>query len=58
MTMTFIFSGKWIGAGWASKLNEIHRQGRGRGGAVSSGAMSPMKLGNDVYAPALRGRAP
>jgi len=44
MALTFIFSGKWIGAGWASRLNDF----LARDAAVDpadflSGAMAPMK---------------
>ena len=51
MTMTFIFSGKWIGAGWASKLNDfIAKDPAAEAADFLPGAMSPMKLGNDVFA--------
>jgi len=51
MTMTFIFSGKWIGAGWASKLNEFVAKDPALDAAdFLSGAMAPMKSGNDVLA--------
>ena len=51
MALTFIFSGKWIGAGWASRLNDF----LARDAAVDpadflSGAMAPMKSGGDVFA--------
>jgi multiple sugar transport system substrate-binding protein len=51
MTMTFIFSGKWIGAGWAAKLNEFVAKDRGLDAAdFLAGAMAPMKVGNDILA--------
>jgi multiple sugar transport system substrate-binding protein len=51
MSMTFIFSGKWIGAGWASKLNEFIAKDTTLDVAdFLPGAMAPMKGGNDVMA--------
>ena len=51
MTMTFIFSGKWIGAGWATSLNEfITRDQAVAADDFLPGAMAPMKGGNDVFA--------
>jgi len=51
MTMTFIFSGKWIGAGWAAKLNDFIAADPGlSAGDFLAGAMAPMKAGNDVLA--------
>jgi len=42
MTMTFIFSGKWIGAGWASKLNEfVAKDPAWNAADFLSGAMAP-----------------
>ena len=50
MTLTFIFSGKWIGAGLGQPAQRLHRAGRGRRpGDFLSGAMAPMKSGNDVF---------
>ena len=51
MSMTFIFSGKWIGAGWASKLNDFIAKDPGLDVAdFLPGAMVPMKSGTDVMA--------
>ena len=51
MTMTFIFSGKWIGAGWAAKLNEFIAKDPALDAAdFLAGAMAPMKVGNDILA--------
>jgi len=51
MTMTFIFSGKWIGAGWAAKLNDfITADPALNAGDFLAGAMAPMKAGNDILA--------
>ncbi len=51
MTMTFIFSGKWIGAGWAAKLNDFLAKDRTLDAAdFLPGAMAPMKAGNDILA--------
>jgi multiple sugar transport system substrate-binding protein len=51
MTMTFIFSGKWIGAGWAAKLNEFIAKDPALDAAdFLAGAMAPMKAGNDILA--------
>jgi multiple sugar transport system substrate-binding protein len=51
MALTFIFSGKWIGAGWASPLNELIA----RDAAVDMadflpGAMAPEKKGDSILA--------
>jgi multiple sugar transport system substrate-binding protein len=51
MALTFIFSGKWIGAGWASRLNDfIARDSATDATDFLSGAMAPMKSGSDVFA--------
>ncbi len=51
MTMTFIFSGKWIGAGWATRLNDFINKDTTLGADdFLPGAMAPMKGGNDVFA--------
>jgi multiple sugar transport system substrate-binding protein len=51
MTMTFIFSGKWIGAGWAAKLNDFIAADPALNPAdFLAGAMAPMKAGNDILA--------
>ena len=51
MVLSFIFSGKWMGAGWASRLNDfIAREGATDAADFLSGAMAPMKTGNDVFA--------
>ncbi|HYB42382.1 MAG TPA: extracellular solute-binding protein [Candidatus Methylomirabilis sp.] len=51
MALTFIFSGKWIGAGWASRLNDYIARDTGvDAGDFLSGAMAPMKSGADVFA--------
>jgi multiple sugar transport system substrate-binding protein len=51
MTMTFIFSGKWIGAGWAAKLNEFIAKDLTLDAAdFLAGAMAPMKAGTDILA--------
>ncbi len=51
MTLTFIFSGKWIGAGWASRLNDfIARDASVDAADFVAGAMAPMKNGHDVLA--------
>ncbi len=51
MTMTFIFSGKWIGAGWAATLNDFIAKDPALNAAdFLAGAMAPMKSGNDVLA--------
>jgi multiple sugar transport system substrate-binding protein len=51
MTMTFIFSGKWIGAGWAARLNDFIAKDAGVDlGDFLAGAMAPMKAGNDILA--------
>jgi multiple sugar transport system substrate-binding protein len=51
MSMTFIFSGKWIGAGWASKLNDFISKDPGLDVAdFLPGAMASMKGGNDIMA--------
>lgn len=51
MTLTFIFSGKWIGAGWATRLNDfIARDASVDAADFVAGAMAPMKSGNDVLA--------
>lgn len=51
MTMTFIFSGKWIGAGWAAKLNEFIAKDPALDAAdFLAGAMAPMKAGTDILA--------
>ena len=50
MALTFIFSGKWIGAGWSSRLNDfIARDGATDAADFLSGAMVPMKSGSDVF---------
>jgi len=51
MTMTFIFSGKWIGAGWSTRLNDFIAKDPALDAAdFLPGAMAPMKSGNDVLA--------
>ena len=51
MALTFIFSGKWIGAGWASRLNDfLARDGAADPADFLLGAMAPMKSGGDVFA--------
>jgi len=51
MALTFIFSGKWIGAGWASRLNDfLARDAAADPADFLSGAMAPMKSGGDVFA--------
>src|SRR5512132_2330701 len=51
MALTFIFSGKWIGAGWASPLNDfIARDAAVDSADFLSGAIAPMKSGGDVFA--------
>jgi hypothetical protein len=50
MTMTFIFSGKWIGAGWATKLNDLIARDRADVDDFLPGALAPMKGGADVFA--------
>ena len=42
MVLSFIFSGKWMGAGWASRLNDfIAREGATDAADFLSGAMAP-----------------
>ena len=51
MALTFIFSGKWIGAGWGTPLNEfIARDPSVHIADFLPGAMAPEKMGNDVIA--------
>jgi len=51
MALTFIFSGKWIGAGWATPLNEfIARDASVDAADFLPGAMAPEKKGNDILA--------
>jgi len=51
MTLTFIYSGKWIGAGWASRLNDfLARDAAADQADFLAGAMTPLKSGNDVFA--------
>src|SRR6266436_438360 len=50
MALTFIFSGKWIGAGWSSRLNDfLARDAAADSADFLSGAMAPMKSGGDVF---------
>ena len=51
MALTFIFSGKWIGAGWPSPLNDfIARDPAVDVADFLPGAMAPQKRGADVMA--------
>jgi len=51
MAMTFIFTGKWIGAGWVSNLNDFIGQDEAVGmDDFLAGALNPMKSGDDVFA--------
>jgi multiple sugar transport system substrate-binding protein len=51
MALTFIFSGKWIGAGWATPLNDlIARDASVDAVDFLPGAMAPEKKGDDILA--------
>jgi multiple sugar transport system substrate-binding protein len=51
MALTFIFSGKWIGAGWASPLNEFIARDAGVDMAdFLPGALVPEKKGDSILA--------
>src|SRR5262245_72575 len=50
MAMTFILSGKWIGAGWATRLNDLIARDRADVDDFLPGALAPMKGGADVFA--------
>ena len=51
MTLTFIFSGKWMGAGWATPLNDfIARDAAADVGDFLPGAIVPQKRGDAVFA--------
>src|SRR5262249_36999061 len=51
MVLSFIFSGKWMGAARARRLNAlIARDGAADAADFLAGAMAPMKSGNDVFA--------
>ena len=51
MALTFIFSGKWIGAGWATPLNDlIARDSSVDVADFLPGAMAPEKKGDDILA--------
>ena len=55
LTMTFIYTGKWMGAGWSTKLNEFVSKNTSSNTEFDSddflaGAMSPLMINNDIYA--------
>jgi len=51
MAMTFIFTGKWIGAGWVTNLNDFIAGDEAVGmDDFLTGALAPMKSGDDVFA--------
>jgi len=56
MTMTFIYTGKWMGAGWSTKLNPFLKDPKLTDKAefdpddFLGGAMAPLKMGDDIFA--------
>ena len=56
MTMTFIYTGKWMGAGWSTKLNAFLEDPKLTSKAdfdpddFLAGAVAPLKIGDTVYA--------
>lgn len=51
MTLTFIYSGKWMGAGWATRLNDfLARDPSPDFADFLPGAIAPQKRGQDIHA--------
>ena len=56
MTMTFIYTGKWMGAGWSTKLNSFLEDPKLTDKKdfdpddFLAGAIAPLKVGEDIYA--------